>query len=378
MIIHHTDGKIKKMMTKNELVNKYLSVTTLSESLAERCRPVALYGTGNGADKVISMILGPLGVSPEAVFASDGFVRSRTYAGLPVESLAGVSSRLGDDVDVLMCFGSDREEVISFAESLDGRFSFAIPDVPLYGNGLFDRAYATEHSDELYEARSLLSDEESKELFDDSVLYRLTGKMKYLRRTERVEDSYRSIFAGRDIVAAVDGGAYRGETSRMWREVFPALEKIYAVEPDARTAAKFEPPAGCEVGLVNAALTDFCGEETFHSSSSRGAGIAGKNRRGRDETVRCVTLDSVVTGRVDLIKLDVEGFEERALRGAKRLMTEYAPSLAVSLYHRTDDIWKLPLMINNFSRDYAEMKFFLRRPRCLPCWDLTLFCVKEV
>ena len=378
MIIHHTDGKIKKMMTKNELTNKYLSVTTLSESLAERRRPVALYGTGNGADKVISMILGPLAVAPAAFFASDGFVRHRTFAGLPVESCAEVSSRLGDDVDVLMCFGSDREEVISFAESLDGKFNFAIPDVPLYGEGLFDRAYVTEHSDELYEVRSLLADGYSRELFDESVLYRLTGKMKYLQRTESVGDSYRSLFAGREIVAAVDGGAYRGETSRMWREVFPAREKIYAVEPDARTAAKFEPPCGCEVELINAALTDHCGEEIFHSSSSRGAGIAGKNRRGRDEAVRCVTLDSVVTAPVDLIKLDVEGFEERALLGARGVMKEYAPSLAVSLYHRTDDIWKLPLMIKDFSREYAAAKFYLRRPRCLPCWDLTLFCVKEV
>ena len=365
-------------MTKNELKEKYSSVVTLKESLAEGKRPVVLYGTGNGADKVISMILDPLGVSPAAVFASDGFVRDRTYAGYGVRSYSDVAAEYGSDIDVLMCFGSDREEVISFAERLDRIHPFAIPDVPLYGTGLFDREYMTSHIDELFEVRSTLADEYSKELFDESVLYRLTGKMKYLRRTGPVADSYRTLFAASDIKVAVDGGAYRGETSRMFAEVLPLLEMIYAVEPDGRTAEKFVPPENCSVRLVNAALADHCGETAFRTSASRGAGIAGTNRRGRDKTVDCLTLDSIVTEGVDLIKLDVEGFEAGALRGAKRLMTEYAPSLAVSLYHRTEDIFEIPLMIKNFSKEYSEMNYYLRRPRCLPCWDLTLYAVKEI
>ena len=93
--------------------------------------------------------------------------------------------------------------------------------------------------------------------------------------------------------------------------------------------------------------------------------------------MRCLTLDHIVWEEPDLIKLDVEGFEECALRGAKRLMTEFAPSLAVSLYHRTEDVFELPLMIKNFSPEYAAMKYYLRRPKCVPCWDLTLFAVKE-
>ena len=364
-------------MTKNELKEKYSSVVTLKESLSDRKRPVVLYGTGNGADKVISMVLEPIGVRPEAVFASEGFVRHRTYAGYEVKNYIDVAVKYGEDIDVLMCFGSDRPEVIRYAEGLDRIHPFAIPDVPLYGTGLFDREYMTEHIDELCEVRSMLSDEYSKELFDESVLYRLTGKMKYLQRTEPVADSYRSLLGNSGIKIAVDGGAYLGETSRMFAEVLPSLEVIYAVEPDERTISKFEAPKTCEMEMVFSALADFCGEVTFHTSASRGAGVEGTNRRGKDKTVRCLTLDHIVWEKPDLIKLDVEGFEECALRGAKRLMSEFAPSLAVSLYHRTEDIFELPLMIKNFSPVYAGMKYYLRRPKCLPCWDLTLFAVKE-
>ncbi len=364
-------------MTKNELIEKYTSVPPLKESLAKKERPVVLYGTGNGADKVISMLLEPIGVRPDAVFASDGFVRNREFAGLPVESFSDVARRYGKDMKILMCFGSDREEVLECVERLDRGFDLAIPDVPLYGQGLFDTDYMREHIDELAEVRAMFADDYSKELFDESVLYRLTGKLKYLQRTEPLADTYRALLGNAGIKIAVDGGAYRGETSRMFAQTLPSLKVIYAVEPDERTLAKFEAPKSCEMEMVISALADFCGEVTFHGSASRGAGIEGTNRRGKDRTVRCLTLDHIVWEEPGLIKLDVEGFEECALRGAKRLMTEFAPSLAVSLYHRTEDVFELPLMIKNFSPEYAAMKYYLRRPKCVPCWDLTLFAVKE-
>ena len=153
-------------MTKSELFEKYASVPTLSDSLKDA--PVVLYGTGNGADKVIKMILEPRGLAPSAVFASDGFVRKREYAGLPVEGFDAASSRFGKNMKILMCFGSDREEVLENVETLDAEYDLAIPDVPLYGEGLFDGAYLRDHIDELYEVRSMLADELSRELFDDS------------------------------------------------------------------------------------------------------------------------------------------------------------------------------------------------------------------
>ena len=364
-------------MTKTELLNKYTSVTPLAKTLSDR--PVVLYGTGNGADKVIKMILGPLGIKPAAVFASDGFVRNREFAGLPVESFSEVAARYGKDMKILMCFGSDREEVLSFVEELDAEYDLAIPDVPLYGEGLFDAEYLRAHADELFEVRSMLADGYSKDLFDDAVLYRLTGKYKYLKRTQDVADPYRELFGRTSVRSAADCGAYRGETSKMFLDVFPGIEKVYALEPDPGSYKKMcESVDDPRIVPLNFAASDGAAEITFSGSASRGAGAQGKNRRAKEKTVKTARLDELIKDPVDLVKLDVEGDEEKALLGAYWIMAEDGPSLSVSLYHRTDDIWKLPLYIKNFSNEYDRvLKYYLRRPRCVPCWDLTLFAVKE-
>lgn len=368
------------MTTNSELLNEYLGEPTLAESLSSVSRPVVIYGTGNGADKILDYLT-EIGVSISGVFASDGFVRSRTFAGMRVESLRGVTSRLGNDISILMCFGSDRDEVIMNAARLDRSYDFYIPDVPLYGDGIFDREYLCSHIDEIAEARAMLSDERSVALFDASVKYRLTGRYRYLRLHDEIPASYLVLFTGRRMECIADCGAYRGDSAALFCAIFPNVRKIYSLEPDRGSFRRLEDVAAFSDGRVsayNVAASDFCGELTFSSSSSRGAGAAGRSRRAKEKTVRAATLDSLIDSPVDLIKLDVEGDEERALRGAERIMSEHAPSIAVSLYHRTDDIWRLPLMIKNFSDEYRGMKYYLRRPRCIPCWDLTLFAVKDV
>lgn len=77
-------------------------------------RPVVLYGTGNGADKIINVLEG-IGIAPSAVFASPGFVRNRTFRGLKVESFEDCCDRYKDSMIVLMCFGSSRPEVLSLS-----------------------------------------------------------------------------------------------------------------------------------------------------------------------------------------------------------------------------------------------------------------------
>ncbi|MBR6918556.1 MAG: FkbM family methyltransferase, partial [Clostridia bacterium] len=247
----------------------------------------------------------------------------------------------------------------------------------------FDKDYVRSHSDELCDARSMLSDDKSRALFDDSVMYRLTGKYKYLLRTQDVINTYKELFSP-SLEYIIDCGAYRGDSAQTFAAAFPNVKRITALEPDAGSfaklkiaSAKIESERGVRVMPVCAAVSDSCREETFFGSSSRGAAIDGASHRAKKRTVKCVTIDSVSDGRCDLIKLDVEGEEERALDGASETVKECAPSLAVSLYHRTDDIWKLPLMIKEMTKHYGKASYYLRRPRCVPCWDLTLFALKE-
>ena len=367
-------------MTKNQLLEKYLAVPTLQDGLKSDSRPIALYGTGNGADKIIEY-LASVGRHPDAVFASEGFVRNRTFAGLPVESFDETARRFGHDMKILVCFGSNRPDVMERIRRLDEEYDVALPDVPLYGEGVFDAEYLKAHIGELSEAREMLSDEMSRKLFDDAVTYRLTGKLKYLADTEEPVATYADLLYGTEY--AVDCGAFKGDSALDMCRSMKSLKKITALEPDPGTFKKLcdaslslEAEYRVQIEPVNAAAYDSNCELTFSGSSSRGAGAVGKNRRAKEKTVRAVTLDSLKLSGVDFIKLDVEGDEERALFGAAVTLEKHSPSLAVSVYHRTDDIWKLPLKIKD-KYSGKDFSYLLRRAPCLPCWDLVFFAVRN-
>jgi hypothetical protein len=86
---------------------------------------------------------------------------------------------------------------------------------------------------------------------------------------------------------------------------------------------------------------------TSHNISSTG-----------DTTIQCVSLDEVLFGyKPNFIKMDIEGAEHNAILGAKQLICEYKPQLAISVYHRPQDLWQIPMLIKKWDAGY---KFYLR------------------
>lgn len=70
-----------------------------------------------------------------------------------------------------------------------------------------------------------------------------------------------------------------------------------------------------------------------------------------------VTIDDDIDEKVTFIKMDIEGFEEKALLGCKNKIIENHPKLALSAYHNNKHLWKLAKIINSFDPTY---KFYLR------------------
>jgi FkbM family methyltransferase len=55
---------------------------------------------------------------------------------------------------------------------------------------------------------------------------------------------------------------------------------------------------------------------------------------------------------VNMIKMDIEGAETDALSGAENIIREFKPKLAISIYHRPEDFWSLPLQIKKLNPKY--------------------------
>lgn len=352
--------------------------------LSAKGKPIFIYGTGNGADKIIN-ILNHLGVTISGIFASDGFVRSRTFRSFPVRSYSSIREEYGDDIIILAAFGTNLPEVMDFLQTLDERHELYIPEVPLFCDDLmgelFNNDYYVKARAKIHEVRSILADEESVRLLDDMVAHRLTGKLEFLRRTTSPIEALKGILDTESIRYAIDGGAFKGDTAELFCGAFTNIDRLIAVEPDPRSHRKLslmaESRGDSKIIPLCAMLDECSGERVFVSSGSRGsapdAAIPGSPKRAKEICTDALSVDDVVReqldGKIDFLKLDTEGFEMAALLGATETL-KGRPALSVSLYHRTGDIFELPLYIREF---YPNGKYYLRRPECVPEWDLTLY-----
>ena len=145
-----------------------------------------------GADKILDICINKR-IPIQGVFASDGFVRSRSFREMPVQSLTAIQSAYGDDFVVLLAFGTTLPEVWENMQKIGQRHTLLIPEVPLFGGELFDYAYYKEHLPELEKAYSLFDDTSSKDLFEDMIAFRLTGHPIFLANTENVSDCKNSL-----------------------------------------------------------------------------------------------------------------------------------------------------------------------------------------
>lgn len=326
-------------------------------------KKIVLYGTGNGADKVLDRLYSD-GVSVSGVFASSGFVRDRYFRGFKVKSYAETAEELTSFI-VLMCFGSSREEVFENVKKISSEQEFYIADVPVVGDNIFDEKFYNLHKSEIEKVSERLCDDESRRVFQNIVSFKLSGKSEFLFAAETPENRYEDILTLKNNARILDLGAYTGDTVLKLSALNPTYSEIIAVEPNKNSFKKLKALSENmkNVIAVNAVISDKNGV-SFLPVGNRGRGsreeIAG-------EEIPAVTVDTLLCGgSADLIKTDVEGNELKALTGAENTIKRYKPKLIVSCYHRSEDIFTLPQKVFEMRNDY---KMFMRHKKSIPAWD---------
>ncbi len=357
--------------------------------LARTEKTVVMYGMGNGADKILDACR-QKGISVADFFASDGFVRGHCFHGKQVLTWSQIKERYGaENVTVLLSFGTSRPEVLENIDRIASEAELYAPDVPAFGDGLFDLEFAKANREELAEAYSLLSDEESRKIYENTVLFKLTGRLDYLKAAvSDPERIWERLICPKNIRTAADLGAYNGDTAReLIERAEGSINTVYAMEPDARNYKKLAAYAEGETRarVLPYRLGAWSRRETllFDGSGNRNASF-GTNRSATLENrpaalreVEADALDHITVGqRVDYIKYDVEGSEAEALQGSLQTVAAHSPTLLVSLYHRNEDIFALPLLVHKLFPAYQG--FYMRRLAGVPAWDLNLYCKKDV
>ncbi len=352
-------------------------------------KSVVLYGMGNGAEK-IKNVLDEHGIPLADIMASDEFVRGHSFLGYRVKTLAEIEQTY-DNFVILVCFGTQIPEVMEHIKGIAAKHELYAPNVPVAGEGLFDLEFARAHRKEIEEVMKLLADEQSKKVFENVIRYKLSGELKYLYEVETpAEEKFDLLQIGPEEIY-VDLGAYDGDTMiEFLNETSMQFTKLYGMEPDSRSYRKMKR----RLYMIGSAIMELynCGawheDTTVNFSYSRGRGSTAVIITDKDEAeketgrkhgtarlreVKMMKTDTMLRGSAaTYIKIDVEGAEANALKGAEQTIREFSPKLNVALYHRNEDMFELPLMISRMNRKY---KLYMRHHPYIPDWDTNLYCI---
>lgn len=328
------------------------------QKLAGTQRPIVLYGMGNGAEIMMKQ-LEKYGISVSGFFASDGFVRGQFFKGFKVMTFNEAKEKFPDMI-VLVSFGTQRKEVIDNILSLDGEVY--APEVPVVGDEVFTVEFARKHKEEIEKAYSLLADGASKKVFEEIVYYKLDGKIFHLVSCQS-EDAL-ELFNFRENENYLDLGAYNGDTVLEFIEKAKKYNSITAVEPDAKNFRKLQKNTeGLEnITLINKAVSEKSGKILFSNAGGRNSRVGGENE------ILATSIDDL-NENFTFIKFDVEGQELSAIKGAVNTIKKH-PQMLISAYHRSEDIFTIPLAVNEINPKY---KIYLRHLPYVPAWD-TNYC----
>lgn len=231
----------------------------------------------------------------------------------------------------------------------------------IYKYDLVTSEFLASHDDQeiavrLAAARGLLSDDRSREVFD-AILERVLGGggEPGLMRDVCEPDQYfpADIVTLTDHERFVDIGAFDGDTVKdLVGRTAGHFDRITCFEVDQvnfgalqRTVAQL--PCADRIALYNVGIWDEDCEITYSVGKSQ-------STIGEGETSgRVVPLDDALRDEpVSFIKMDIEGAEPQALRGAAHVIRTQKPRLAICVYHHIRHLWDIPLAIHELVPEY--------------------------
>ena len=369
-------------------------------------KPIVLYGTGDGADKIMAR-LSEENISASGIFASDEFVRGQEFSGFTVRKYSELLS-IKTPLIVLICFASELPEQMKRFYELEKIHETYAPHVPVFsGDETVTPEWLEKYESQLLEVYNKLEDETSRQVFASVLNYKISGKLCYLREcTTYRQNDLKNIFAFGPAETYADLGAFNGDTIKEFLQLTNRnFNKIYAVEPDAKNFKKLKEfvlrneisrTTCIQAGIWNrcGALelagnggrqSTFCYKKEDESVSSlpeerksileAGKHAEGKRKKIKVQTVPVITIDHMLgNDRADYMKFDVEGMEQEGLQGAKDHLRPdcngILPKLLVAAYHHDTDIFVLPLLLWDLQPRY---KIYMRKHPYIPAWEINIF-----
>lgn len=352
------------------------TLTDLWTHLKMSEKPIVLYGMGDGADKILN-VCESKGIKISGIFASDEFVKNKIFRGFQIERYSDIKKRLGEII-ILVSFATRIPDVMDKIYTLENTDEVYAPDVPVFGEGIFDSSFFAENYSKFKEVYSYLKDDISKNVFTSVIAYKITGRLQYLKNCETApSESYKNIIRPKDVSVYCDIGAYNGDTLCEYLSFAGNKVTAYCFEPDLKNCAKLQEKVKTldllSARVYNIACWDKKEELTFYSRSGRNSAHTSANSSHKAKTVLADRADSYINDKVDFINIDAEGSDLKVLSGLEKVINKDKPCILCAVYHRNSDMFEIPLYLIS---KYEKPEVFFRHFSYIPAWD-TNFYIRE-
>ena len=343
---------------------------------------ILIFGAGNFAEALGRVLL-------RRGFQVRGFIetepRLREKIGLPVRSWEAL---VAEDFSSELLLGIfNRGMPLDELKAIAIGHGFEAPWMPfevydLIGEDLGWRFWLSPRSNFLNQQElilqgfDLLEDEESRSNFLRICAFRLGLDDSFAGVRNEIPQYFNELTLphGSELdLCFVDCGAYTGDTYRYLQSANVRINSAYLFEPDPQNyhalIASIEKPSHPVVCLPLGVSGRY---EILRFNSGEGEG-ASLGMEG-DTQIAVVSLDGLLKGvPVDFLKMDIEGAEHAALKGAAQLIALNRPTLAISLYHRQEDLWLLPILVKSLHPGY---KIYIRQ-HAFNSFETVLYAVDD-
>lgn len=210
-----------------------------------------------------------------------------------------------------------------------------------------------------------LADEKSKSTLIGFLKGRITQEYKYYDEIY-VDNQYfdKDIIKLSKTETFLDCGAWDGDTVREFINLVGEdnYNKIYCFEPDETTYPKLksfvdEGHLNSKIELYKNAVWEESKKLKFNAIGETQSSVSNNEHLISSIEIEAIALDDCAFEDVTYIKMDIEGSEYEALKGAYGVINKFKPKLGICVYHKYEDVINIPKLIKEMNPNY---ELFLR------------------
>jgi FkbM family methyltransferase len=341
---------------------------------------IAVFGASPAAAEV-ETLLADYGRRVEAYFDNSAAKQGTSFRGRKVEPAAAARSFANAGGAIVIAAAYQVEIATQLVFELGVAREPVFPFVSRMFAGHFGRTAIEPHLTRIHRLLGRVEDEASRHYIEALIRFRWTMSPLDLRRNPRLTGFYHydaPALGPKPGSHIVDCGAYTGDTAECFLKRLDGDATVTAIEPLSQNFAALEQwidRSGMQqrVHRVRAALGAIPGLATIDAGSDAHDPRA-RIGQSAGEITPVETLDRLFAGRyrdVHFIKIDIEGFEIDALDGARTLIREAAPGLAIAAYHKPAHLWEIPEWLDAARPGY---RLYVGHHPSAP-YECELFCV---